>query len=272
MLLLLALACAPATTTGDPAGGDDTAASVGDGDPTLDSGVVQDDAIVDIAVGHTWACALWSDGTAECEYFDTPTADLVDIDGDWGTLCGRTIEGEGACWGDVSANLGPAVALAVGSGFVCWQALNGDAVQCEGDIAAPPGHSGLHSLSAGGGVACAVDEAGAVTCWGDRSFTDGSRWEQVSVGPTGDVCALRGDGEIRCWGVAAPESVQGAKRLATGDGWVVAELDDGTAVALGEAPWTKEVQESIGPVRLVEASAYFACGVGNEGDPICWGR
>jgi len=85
-------------------------------------------------------------------------------------------------------------------------------------VATGLGEAGAGTLAAGARHVCAVDDAGAVTCWGDNAAGQlglaawGSRPGPVGlvVPDVGDAvaiaaaesgtCALLRDGAIRCWG------------------------------------------------------------------------
>lgn len=158
-------------------------------------------------------------------------------------------------------------ALALGEDFVCGLLQGGD-VQClaTGGGAPPPWLAGVElpnqvvAVTAGASHACALDDAGAVTCWGDNG--SGQLGSPYATGPTpialpvaatqvsagGEhTCALLETGAVRCWGSNSAGQLGYA----------------GTGI--GSVP----IDESI---EQIAAGAAHTCAIAQpSGDLYCWG-
>ena len=129
--------------------------------------------------------------------------------------------------------------------------------------------TGVTALGAGGLTSCAVDDDGALQCWGDNRWgqlgdgTTGSRSAPVDVvglddgvtavdGGGSATCALKADGSVYCWG----RNQYGMLGNGTTDDAYTPVQVDGLA---GNA-----VQISVG--------AYHACARLDDGSAQCWGN
>lgn len=116
---------------------------------------------------------------------------------------------------------------------------------------------------------CALDTAGAVSCWGDNQFGqlgDGTLISRphpvVVVGLDRDVaaiavgelhaCALKNSGEVWCWGYNGSGS-----------------LGDGTT---NPSAIPVQVNGLIAPVQSISAGREHTCVVTTTGAAYCWGR
>jgi len=121
-------------------------------------------------------------------------------------------------------------------------------------------------VAAGGRHSCALDEAGAATCWGANDqgqLGDGTRedhvgpalvagglaFAQVSAG-TSHTCGVTRDGDVYCWG--------NNERGQLGD---ATTLPRDTPVRVGAG----------GPFRLVRAGFSHSCALSRSGEVLCWG-
>jgi alpha-tubulin suppressor-like RCC1 family protein len=196
--------------------------------PTPVSGL--DSGVTGVSVGINVACAV-ADQSLYC----------------WGGFDGFGELGNGTTTGSFTPTkvqgLGPVRSVSAGAGFVCAVEQSG-AVKCWGDgsagalgngelaISSLPVQvhgltSGWTAVSAGAVSACALDAAGAVSCWGyaaDGELGDGppdSSVEPTSLVPvpvplpaaavsiaTGQApCAVLASGQIECWGIVAEDAL-----------------------------------------------------------------
>lgn len=225
-----------------------------------------------------------------------------------GDSCVVTTAGALECWGSNSsmqlgtgvsdttvsavpvsiAGLSSATSVAIGNDFICALTTTG-AVYCwgsnnEGQLGAGSDvlesatplqvrglSSGVRSLSAGGGTACAVTGARAVRCWGsnvagelgndqpNRSFSNvpvavtslGSGQATVAVGLYQTACAMSTAGRVRCWGYNY-------------DG----TLGNGTE---NDSPVPVQVKGVTSGAAGIDVGEYGACALTRTGQVMCWG-
>ena len=222
-----------------------------------------------------------------------------------GHSCARLASRRVACWGrndfgqlgDESSEprLAPAIVpqlgdvVAIGAGrdhtcalrrggtVVCWgagyegQLGTGDRVDSRNHPAPVPGLASVQAIAIGSAHGCALDESGAVACWGrndGRQIGDGTGGEPADVarapvrvaGIEGarsiaagarHTCALLEAGTIRCWGY-------------NGFG----QLGDGSDE---EREGPVEVTGLTGATGLA-LGVRHGCAFGPEGAIFCWGR
>lgn len=158
--------------------------------------------------------------------------------------CALTTAGKVKCWGgSVAGQLGVAA----------------EPFQRETNIPDVPGlPAGIVRIAAGEFSTCAIDGAGAVTCWSASRSVWNPTFEVVSGIPEGATavayanwhgCALTTLGEVRCWG-------------------------SGPYVRLGHSPDTPGVDRVQGlpePAVAVAAGMYHSCVVLAGGGVACWG-
>ena len=222
-----------------------------------------------------------------------------------GHTCARLASRRVACWGRndfgqlgdgtrearpapaVVPELGDVAALGAGRDHACALLRDGT-VACwgagyEGQLgtsdriderdrpAAVPGLRAVRSLAIGSAHGCALDESGAVACWGrndGRQVGNGAGGEPADVARAAarvagvenvsavaagarHTCALLATGTIRCWGY-------------NGFG----QLGDGTDE---EREGVVEVAGVTGATS-VELGVRHGCALGRDGAILCWGR
>ncbi|MBJ92940.1 MAG: hypothetical protein CMP23_00545 [Rickettsiales bacterium] len=177
----------------------------------------------EVVAGEFFGCILKYDtASVHCWGHDDdqqvsgiPLGTFIQVSAGTRHVCGVRSNGRLECWGAaLSWNEQPpsGIALEVASGedfscarmedtsLVCWNMPTG--VQ-------PPAGTGWTQIAAGGGHACALDGAGAVSCWGDDSLGQGQSgvdalgglaFEQLSAGQQHSCGVERGTGFAHCWG------------------------------------------------------------------------
>ncbi|MBL8680836.1 MAG: hypothetical protein JNK05_16775 [Myxococcales bacterium] len=141
----------------------------------------------------------------------------------------------------------------------CWSNDATDAVTVEG-------LRDVRSIAIGSGFRCALDDRGAVRCWGDGRLGqrgDGARGvraapdtiairegvTQITAG-LAHACALLRDKTVQCWGWNALAQLGDRTRLASATPVAVAGLRD---------------------VRAIAAGSVHTCALGEDGGVFCWG-
>ena len=97
---------------------------------------------------------------------------------------------------------GPFISLAVGKNYTCALRTDGTAV-CQGDDSdgqsSPPAGTAFAQIAAADSQSCGVTTLGGLECWGIMSISDYSQtFASVSVG-YGRICALNVAGAPTCW-------------------------------------------------------------------------
>jgi alpha-tubulin suppressor-like RCC1 family protein len=243
-----------------------------------------------VAVGPVESCALRDGGSVQCWRDSGPREQIPDI-------CGAT-------------------ALAVGQLMMC-AIVSGGEVACRGQVLVPglpegyseevvriPGITGATSLALGrDGYACALLEAGTVTCWGPRApSTIAGMSGVVAIAGTESLrmCALLADRSVSCWRSsgapgpmqAAPAAIEGLSdvvSLSAGQQHSCAVLTDGTVRCwgtnaygeLGDGTQTdSDVPvrvEGLGGVREVSVGTRtsfnmgYSCALLDDSSVACWG-
>ena len=177
------------------------------------------DAIVGIAAGSGFSCALRRDGLVLCWGMDDD-GQLGDGGGDDSDEPVRVRGISSAV--EIAAGGDTACARLAEGGVVCWGSAFGEYEDRERLAWTSPvsidGTDEATQLSVGDRVGCVLVRGGSVRCWGEPSYDgqlgDGSAKNrprtaspvacvegavQVSVGDN-HSCALLGDGTARCWG------------------------------------------------------------------------
>ena len=199
--------------------------------------------------------------------------------------------------------------LVASGALACARAARG--VTCWGvddkTIGAPP-KGKFKQIAAGLTHACALDDKGAVICWGQGDW--GRRGAFATPGITGALqvaagdrhaCVIGKDERVRCWGMndagqlgvkpdmtprkkpTSVPGVAGAKKLVAGEASTCALLVDGTVRCWGsngegelglgtrsqeEAPTRVGALEGV--AQLCLASTH-ACALTSQGKLLCWG-
>ncbi len=185
--------------------------------------------------------------------------------------------------GNAAACGGCATAVAVGHALTCirrsdatlwcngWNAHLETGTGMTADMVALPapvqGIGDVAAFDAGGGMACAVDAAGQVTCWGllpddtaDQPPTPvggiPAPVVEVSVGDR-YACFVTNAGDAYCWSRLNNYGTVGSS----------------TACPGGHCPPTPVLVDALaGNVASVGAGYYHTCAVGLDGLAYCWGR
>lgn len=248
-----------------------------------------------VALASKFACAVLEDKTVKC----------------WGT--GR-IANDGKAWSDAKpvavSGVEKVEELAASGALACARSASG--VACWGadekTIGVPP-KGAFKQIAVGFTHACALDAAGAVTCWGGAGdWGAGGMFAKPSVAGavqivTGDRhgCVLTKSGSVQCWGmndagqlgvkpdidphkqlVTVP-GVGGVARLVAGEASTCALLADGAVRCWGSngegelglgTRSSDERPASVTALTAVEdvclASAH-GCALTKQSKLLCWG-
>ncbi len=209
--------------------------------------------LLDLVLSRGFFCGIDEDGAALCDWSASFASDLSVPPGETFTAlsagyhfaCGiRAEDGSVQCWGDEGAEpcvLGPAA----------------------GQLAAPPGR--FVAISSRSYSSCAVEENGAVQCWGageagdDPAASCGDILHNYgqSVPPEGSFqtvsvasfhsCGVRTDGSLACWGAG------------TGD-----ECPD-------VGVHCRQSQPPAGVFAQVSNGTFHSCAMTAERKVQCWG-
>ena len=212
-----------------------------------------------IGAASTQTCAIRADdgslacwGTGQLGEVDPPAGVFTEISGGSGHACARRDDDRVICWG-------------VGS---------------RGELFPPTG-TAYASYDAGVAAACGIRaDDGMLECWGQTvdgiatSPPPGGSWTEVSTG-TAYACALDEVGEITCWGedrVGRLDAPTGAYvQISTGDDLACARSNDGAVSCWGD-PLSSTIAEPIDDAERVVAGPSHACAIRTGGELTCWGR
>lgn len=196
--------------------------------------------VVDVAMASQFGCALLEDKHVKCwgsgriandgkPYDKSPPIDVAGVESveelvaSGAIACARTAKGV-TCWGTDPATIGT-----------------------------PPTSGAVKQISIGFTHGCALDKAGAVTCWGGGGWTPKGPFGKPSISgatyiATGDrhACVVSKDKKVLCWGLndagqlgtkpdgdshkqpTAVPGVTGAVKLAAGESSTCAMMSDGS--------------------------------------------
>ena len=177
--------------------------------------------------------------------------------------------------------------LSFGEQHVCWLQQDRQLV-CDGsnsseqlDIPSEPSTTVFVSVAAGRVGSCAVDEDGAVHCWG-RNGDEQSALPadlrpviQLSIGD-GHGCALHEGGSVSCWGDNAgnagdkatpPDDLDPVLQLALGYEHSCALQRDGQLRCWG----AHMPPDDLGPAMQLTSGASHSCALLADGEVSCWG-
>jgi hypothetical protein len=227
------------------------------GEEALDLGV--DSGIQDIGVGIQHACFLHTSGMVECVGRDyngsatPPPGQFSMIDTAYTASCGiESGTGTVQCWG--------------------WVSSYGQ------DETAPAGS--FVSVSVATGFACALDGAGAVSCWGCASDPNSqgecnppaTPFSQISVGSL-TPCGVRTDGYIECWGLLAGTTNERFLAVSRGN-----YLTCGITTENLVRCWNYDIKDTWSPLEddikfdMIDATNKGFCGIAVDGSILCWGE
>ena len=244
------------------------------------------------------SCGLRDDGTAECWGCKTtglygssgaedvcstaPDEAFVAIDAS--PMCGLTTSGELVCWSDSGARTisWPEPFVALGGSCALTEDL--DAVCGIGDLIPHLREGPFRAIDGYGDRVCAVDEDGALACWGctedlDEAACDAQAGEFVDVGVGGfHRCGLAADGKVHCWG-CEPAEVDGGQCEPPDGDFVALSVGVHQVCAVGRRGFVRcwgrnDRGQSLDPpgrFDYVDCGVWHNCGVHRDGHVRCWG-
>lgn len=273
---------------GDGGGSDDVRK------PSKVSGV---SGVEQIAVGSSFSCARFKDGTVSCwgsgkilgdgkevtGQKPTPVVgvkDAVELAAGGYVACARSSSGAVKCWGvpavDHGGPSGGAARVSAAGAHACVLTKDGG-VKCWGEgawapnapssFSSPPVTS-VRAISSGDSFACTLSAAGAVSCFG--------RNEQGELGSNPDE-----DNHVK---PVAVRQVEGAVAIASAESHSCAVLKSGGLTCWGSntegelGRGTTTTQELAGPVPgiagviAVAPGADHVCAKTGDGSIYCWGN
>lgn len=244
-----------------------------------------------LAAGGGDVCALRPDGRIACwggslSESAPADADFISVDVGVNHACAVRMDGSLTCWRAIgtptlgavpagrflSVAVGRSHACAVGSDGVvsCWGA-NGS-----GQATVPSGQR-FTEVSVGNAHSCGLLGDGTVTCWGDNATSQRNA-------PTGHftritsaedhTCARAVDGTAYCWGGAfGPTGYQpshyGFERFTVGNGLACGTVYEGDFSCVGDD--ASPLMPAAAKYLDLALGDTWACGVGLDGRPSCWG-
>ncbi len=254
---------------------------------------------VEVAVGLHHACGIRPDGRVECWGEDTggnaipPSGLFSAVAAGDNHACGTRSDGQLACWGEdgsgqATAPSGAFSQVAIGShatvtrvgytptAHTCGLRTDGT-IECWGSDtwgqATAPSGSFLQVTTAAN-YSCALDQAGAVQCWGDvQGEVPPGDFVYVSAGSR-HGCGITTEGTVECWGTVPAEGMAMPSgtftQLASGWEYTCGLHTDGQIECWGvTAAW--QTSAPSGQFVQVSATAFSGCGLRPDGEVECWG-
>ncbi len=236
-----------------------------------------------IASGGAHSCGVQTDGSLWCWGVGNYGQLGHGVQGSEGSQGAPTQVGTDTDWAFVVAGAYHTCALRDGSSLWCWgNNINGQIGNGEQTADLGLGAFGVSTpfmvpgswaaVDAGSAHTCAVDDVGALWCWGDNDSgaagqdPDGSEvvlvptqvggetdWDQPGLGQNVS-CATKADGRLLCWGSRAYGAL--------GDGSIAAESPTAQPVQVGlDDDWVS-----------IASSSNTVCGARGDGTAWCWGQ
>ena len=250
-------------------------------------------AFVQVGTGENHACAVRSDGSAQCwgandhGQLDVPSGvKFRQIASGWRFSCGITSEGTLACWGwndhqQASPPDGQFTEVAAGWDHAC--AIGPGGTNCwgwqENERTAVPPQVELTAIGAGGEHSCGLTATGDLICWGrnddGRAESRSGPFRAVAVGVS-HTCVLRSDGTAVCQGDGdsgwshPPASV--FDHISAGSDRTCGTLATGQVQCWDARP-TGAPMEMFGPpgaYTSLSVGWHDACAINEVGQVACW--
>ena len=248
---------------------------------------------VQVGVGENHACAVRSDGSAQCwGDNDDGQLDLLSeikfrqIASGWRFSCGITTEGTLACWGrnehqQADPPDGRFTEVAAGWDHAC--AIGPDGAACwgrpsDGRTAVPP-EVEFAAIGAGAEHSCGLTAAGDLVCWGrndnGRADSRPGPFRALAVG-VAHTCVLGADGKAFCQGRSdnggglPPATV--FDHISAGDHRTCGALATGQVECWDARP-TEAPLETFGPPGAFSSLSVGwrdACAINEVGQVACW--
>ena len=263
--------------------------ALGDGTQTMRTTPTQviglTGGVTAITAGSAFSCALLSGGAVRCWGYN---ADGRVGDGTATTrLSPVAVSGLSAGVAAVTSGTAHTCALTTGGAVKCWG--DGDLGQIGsgvvGDRYTPTQVTGLTAgvaaVGAGGSHACAVNTAGALSCWGNNNsgqLGDGTTTQRLTpravtgmgsgvaavTGGAAHTCAVTTAGALLCWGLNASGQVGDATQTNRTTATPVYGLAGGVAMASGGHEHTCALT-TAGAIRCWGSNAGYAFENGSGG-------
>ena len=233
-----------------------------------------------VSAGGTHTCAIRADATLACwgddsagQLDEVPAGEFLSVSAGGNHTCAIRADATLTCWGEGSAGqldevpTGKFAAVSAGGAHTCAIKSHGDLLcwgdDADGQVSGAPSDEhhfywpfwfyfhhhhpyrddlDFDAVAAGGSHSCAIDEDGALACWGDDSAGQldeipAGEFASLSAGG-GHTCAIRDDATLACWG-------------------------DDSAGQLDEVP--------EGEFDTVSAGGSHTCAAATAGGIACWG-
>ena len=228
-----------------------------------------------------------------------------------GMTCGITMDGGLACWGDKGTSYyGEALVQIESPGFglrtdgtiarfdfainaflsiptegyfkqvsVYWSTVcairTNDTLTCLYDgepMPNTPKTAGFKQVTAGDGVACAIDGSSAVTCWGETEIAPPEgKFVQIDLGDDRG-CGIRADGTVVCFGSDSmtQKTPGGYRQVTVGVDHVCAIQTANNEPQCWGDGYYQEGRPCCEYVQLSSEDG-FVCGLKTDGTAACWG-
>ena len=248
------------------------------------------------AVRMSGAIECWKDAYLQETHYAGPEGRFRSVSASYRT-CGVDLAGSLSCWGtdpyrrswpadpptgtyqSVITGVEQACAFDADGGATCWNLGTGERVTL--------GSAGIEHVSFGSGVACVVNAAGGIECFGPAgprsvaslSPPDDGPFSMVAVGLY-HACALRQDGQIRCWGEDSRQQTSpptGSYRAISAGSFHTCALDaEGNVACWGDSSFGYSGRDLFSPLMAapaaqIEAGAHVTCALRLDDRVVCNG-